>query len=80
METGSHVTDGAHHASAHLVDVPTIDRVTDTSGRFTATLIQADGDRVPIDIEILHTAPAQVSSDCGQRQSCAACERSPRSG
>ena len=61
MQTGSHVTDGAHHTKAHLIDVPIIDRTSDTSGAFTATLVQADGSTVPIDIEILHTAPVSAT-------------------
>ena len=61
MESGSHVrADGAHN-QIMLVDVPVITRVDENSGEFVATMVEADGTKTPIRIELLHTLPLSLN-------------------
>lgn len=63
MEIGSHTTSGSEHPKATLVDVPIVTRVDETSGGFEATLIEADGTKLPIQVELLHTLPLTLNDD-----------------
>jgi hypothetical protein len=63
LESGSHVrSDGAHNP-VMLVDVPVITRLDEASGEFVATLVEADGTKTPIRIELLHTMPLSLNHD-----------------
>ena len=63
MESGSHVrADGAHNPVV-LVDVPTVTRLDEGTGEFEATLVEADGTKTPIRIELLHTLPLSLNND-----------------
>ena len=63
MESGSHVrADGAHNPVV-LVDVPVITRLDEGTGEFEATLVEADGTKTPIRIELLHTLPLSLNDN-----------------
>jgi hypothetical protein len=63
MESGSHArADGAHNPVV-LVDVPPMTSLDEGSGEFTATLVEADGTKTPIRIELLHTLPLSLNND-----------------
>jgi hypothetical protein len=63
MESGSHVRGDGAHDPVVLVDVPVITRLDDGAGEFQATLVEADGTKTPIRIEVLHALALSLNDD-----------------
>lgn len=63
METGSHVTANGEHNKVALIDVQEVERLDQSSGTLEATMIESDGTKVPISLELLNALPWCMTRD-----------------
>jgi hypothetical protein len=63
VETGSHVTGTGEHNPASIVDIPRLERLDQADGHFEATMVEADGTKMPIRVELLNALSFTVTDD-----------------
>jgi hypothetical protein len=63
VETGSHVTGAGEHNAVKIVDIPGLERLDQIDGHFEATMLEADGTKVSIHIELLNALSFTVTDD-----------------